>query len=54
MAGLPGTLGLSGEWPLEEGVAAYSSILACRSPWTEELGGLQPISRTELNTTEAT
>ena len=26
---------------LEEGMAAYSSILAWRIPWTEEPGGLQ-------------
>ena len=29
--------------PLEEGVATDSSILACRIPWTEEPGGLQPM-----------
>ena len=27
--------------PLEEGVAAHSSVLAWRIPWTEEPGGLQ-------------
>ena len=27
--------------PLQEGMAAHSSILAWRTPWTEELGGLQ-------------
>ena len=27
--------------PLEEGVAAHSSILACSIPWTEAPGGLQ-------------
>ena len=27
--------------PLEEGMATHSSILAWRSPWTEEPGGLQ-------------
>ena len=32
---------LSGEDPLEEGMATHSSILAWRIPWTEELGGLQ-------------
>ena len=32
---------LGGEDPLEEGMAAYSSILAWRIPWTEEPGGLQ-------------
>ena len=26
--------------PLEEGMAAHSSILAWRIPWTEESGGL--------------
>ena len=29
--------------PLEEGMAAHSSLLACRIPWTEEPGGLQSI-----------
>ena len=29
------------EDPLEEGIAAHSSILAWRIPWTEEPGGLQ-------------
>ena len=28
------------EDPLEEGMAAHSSILAWRIPWTEEHGGL--------------
>ena len=28
------------EDPLEEGMAAHSSILAWRIPWTEEPGGL--------------
>ena len=32
---------LSWEDPLEEGLTTYSSILAWRIPWTEELGGLQ-------------
>ena len=31
------------EEPLEEGMAAHSSILAWRIPWTEELEGLQSI-----------
>ena len=31
------------EEPLEEGMAAHSSVLAWRIPWTEELGGLQSI-----------
>ena len=29
------------EDPLEEGVAMHSSILAWRTPWTEESGGLE-------------
>ena len=29
--------------PLEEGMAAHSSILAWRIPQTEEPGGLQPV-----------
>ena len=32
---------LSLEDPLEKGLATYSSILACRIPWTKEPGGLQ-------------
>ena len=31
------------EDPLEEGMAAHSSILTWRIPWTEEPGGLQSI-----------
>ena len=27
--------------PLEEGMATHSSVLAWRTPWTEEPGGLQ-------------
>ena len=34
-------LSLGREEPLEKGVAAHSSILAWRIPWTEEPGGLQ-------------
>ena len=34
---------LGQEDPLEEGMAIHSSILAWRSPWTEEPGGLQSI-----------
>ena len=33
----------SWEDPLEEGMAAHSSILAWRIPWTEELCGLQSV-----------
>ena len=32
---------LGQEDPLEEGMAAHSRILAWRTPWTEEPGGLQ-------------
>ena len=32
---------LGQEYPLEKGMAAYSSILVWRIPWTEEPGGLQ-------------
>ena len=32
---------LGGEEPLEEDMAAHSSILAWRIPWAEETGGLQ-------------
>ena len=42
---------LGQEDPLEEGVAAHSSILAWRIPWTEEPGGLQSMgsqSQTQL------
>ena len=34
---------LSGEDPLEKEIAAHSSILAWKIPWTEEPGGLQPM-----------
>ena len=37
---------------LEKGMASYSSILACRIPWTGEPGGLQFMglqSRTHLS-----
>ena len=34
---------LSPEDPLEEGMATYSNILAWRTAWIEEPGGLQSI-----------
>ena len=44
---------LGGEDPLKEGMAAHSSILAWRIPWTEEPGRLQSVglqkSRTQLS-----
>ena len=33
-------ISLGGEDPLEKGTATHSSILAWRTPWTEEPGGL--------------
>ena len=33
-------------------IAAHSSILAWKSPWTEELGGLQSVGRAESDTTK--
>ena len=35
---------------LEKEMATHSSILACRVPWTEELGGLQSTGRKDLGT----
>ena len=43
---------LGREDPLEEGMANHSSVLAWRSPWTEEPGGLQSMesqSQTHLS-----
>ena len=34
---------LSQKCSLEEGMAAHSKILACKSPWTEEPGGLRSV-----------
>ena len=34
---------LAREDPLEEGMATHTSILAWRTPWTEEFSGLQSI-----------
>ena len=45
---------LGWEDPLEEGMATHSSILACRIPWTEEPGGLQPCGRKELDMADVT
>ena len=36
----------------EKGMATHSSILAWRTPWTEEPAGLQPWGCTELDMTE--
>ena len=40
--------------PLEEGMATYSSILAWRSPWTEEPGRLQSMRLHRVDTMEVT
>ena len=37
---------------LEKEMAIYSSILACRIPWTEEPGRLQSVDCKESDTTE--
>ena len=36
---------LGGEDPLEEGMAAHSSILAWRIPWTEESGAVPGVAK---------
>ena len=41
---------LGQEDPLEEGMATHSSILAWRTPWTDERGS--PWGHRELDTTE--
>ena len=43
---------LGQEGPLDKEMATHSNILAWRIPWTEELGGLQPMGHKELDTTE--
>ena len=45
-------LSLDWDYPLENGVDTYSSILAWRISWTEEPGGLQSMSHKEPDTTE--
>ena len=45
---------LSQEDPLEEGTATHSSILAWRTPWTEEPGSYSPWGHKESDITEAT
>ena len=39
------------ELTLEKEMAAHSSVLAWRIPWTEEPGGLQPMRSQESDTT---
>ena len=43
---------LSQEYPLEKGMATYSSILAWKIPWIGEPGHYSPGDRKELDTTE--
>ena len=43
---------LGQEDPLEKEMTTPSSILAWRTPWTEEPGGPQPCGRKESGTTE--
>ena len=45
---------LGWEDPQEEGMAIHFSILACRSPWTVEPGGLQSTGLQRVGTTEVT
>ena len=45
---------LGWEDPLEEGMAAHSSILAWRIPWKEEPGRLLSTGLQRVDTTEAT
>ena len=40
---------LGGEGPLEKEMAAHSSILAWKIPWTEEPGELQSMESQELD-----
>ena len=47
-----GVQSLGQEDPLEEGMATHSGILAWRSPWTEEPGGLSSMESQEEDMTE--
>ena len=38
---------LGWEDPLEKGVATHSSILVWRIPWTEELGGVHRVTKSD-------
>ena len=42
---------LGQEHPLEKEMTTHSSVLAWRSPWTEEPGGLRTMGLQELDTT---
>ena len=43
---------LDGEDPLEKGIAAHSSVLAWRTPWTEEAGSYSSWACKDLDMTE--
>ena len=43
---------LGGEDPLEKEIATHSSVLAWRTPWTEELDGQQSMGSQESDVTE--
>ena len=43
---------LGQEDPLEKEIATHSSLLAWRTPWTEEPGGLQSMGHRESDMTE--
>ena len=45
---------LDWEGPLEEGIAIHSSILAWRTPWTKEPGGLLSMGSDMTEVTEHT
>ena len=45
---------LGQEDPLKEKIATHSSILAWKTPWTEEFGRLQSMGHKESDTTEYT
>ena len=45
---------LGSEDPLEKEMATHSSILAWKTSWTEEPGGLQSVGHKESDTTEHT
>ena len=53
---IAGDLGHSLGWedPLEEGMAAHSSVLAWEIPWTEEPGGLPSMGSRRVGHDSAT
>ena len=51
---LPWIPSLGRKDPLEEGMTTHSNILAWRTPWREEPGGLQSMGSQESDMTEVT